>query len=85
MYINAVLALPTVLIMILLLVPFQRRGVPNVPHQVRYEGMFGTDEGVSVLYTTYYNKLEEDIFIEKPTDIRSFSIVITVPGIYRTN
>ena len=50
--------------------------LPNVFGKVRYENLFGVDEGVSVVYTTYHNKIEEDIYIEKPTDITSFSMEV---------
>ena len=53
--------------------------LPNVSGKVRYNDLFGTDEGVSVVYTTYRNKIEEDIYIEKPTDITSFSMEVAAP------
>ena len=50
--------------------------LPNVSGKVRYDDLFGAGEGVSVVYTTYRNKIEEDIYIEKPTDITSFSMEV---------
>lgn len=53
--------------------------LPNVSSKVRYDDLFGTGEGISVVYTTYRNKIEEDIYIEKPTDITSFSMEVAAP------
>lgn len=55
--------------------------LPNVSGKVRYNDLFGTDEGISVVYTTYRNKIEEDIYIEKPTDITSFSMEVEAPNL----
>lgn len=55
--------------------------LPNVSGKVRYNDLFGADEGVSVVYTTYRNKIEEDIYIEKPTDITSFSMEVEAPNL----
>lgn len=55
--------------------------LPNVSGKVRYNDLFGADEGVSVVYTTYRNKIEEDIYIEKPTDITSFSMEVAAPDL----
>lgn len=55
--------------------------LPNVSGKVRYDDLFGADEGVSVVYTTYRNKIEEDIYIEKPTDITSFSMEVAAPDL----
>lgn len=55
--------------------------LPNVSGKVRYDDLFGADEGVSVVYTTYRNKIEEDIYIEKPTDITSFSMEVVTPDL----
>ena len=55
--------------------------LPNVSGKVRYDDLFGADEGVSVVYTTYRNKIEEDIYIEKPTDITSFSMEVEAPSL----
>ena len=55
--------------------------LPNVSGKVRYDDLFGAGEGVSVVYTTYRNKIEEDIYIEKPTDITSFSMEVAAPDL----
>lgn len=55
--------------------------LPNVSGKVRYDDLFGAGEGVSVVYTTYRNKIEEDIYIEKPTDITSFSMEVKAPDL----
>ena len=55
--------------------------LPNVSGKVRYDDLFGADQGVSVVYTTYRNKIEEDIYIEKPTDITSFSMEVEAPNL----
>lgn len=55
--------------------------LPNVSGKVRYDDLFGAGEGVSVVYTTYRNKIEEDIYIEKPTDITSFSMEVEAPDL----
>lgn len=55
--------------------------LPNASSKVRYDDLFGADESVSVVYTTYRNKIEEDIYIEKPTDITSFSMEVEAPDL----
>ena len=50
--------------------------LPLVSNKVEYSGIFGEDEGISVRYTVYQNKVEEDIFIEQKTDIDSFSMSV---------
>ena len=55
--------------------------LPNISGKVRYDDLFGVDEGVSVVYTTYRNKIEEDIYIKKPTDIISFSMEVETPNL----
>ena len=55
--------------------------LPNISGKIRYHDLFGTNEGVSVVYTTYRNKIEEDIYIEKPTDITSFSMEVNAPDL----
>ncbi len=55
--------------------------LPNVSGKVRYDDLFGAGEGVSVVYTTYRNKIEEDIYIEKPTGITSFSMEVAAPDL----
>ena len=55
--------------------------LPNVSGKVRYDDLFGAGEGVSVVYSTYRNKIEEDIYIEKPTDITSFSMEVAAPDL----
>ena len=47
-----------------------------VSNKVEYSGIFGEDEGISVRYTVYQNRVEEDIFIERKTDIASFSMSV---------
>ncbi len=55
--------------------------LPNVSNRVTYDDLFGEDAGVSVVYTTYHNKVEEDIYIHKPTDITSFSMRVDAPDL----
>ncbi len=55
--------------------------LPKVSNTVRYDALFGEDEGVSVRYTVYRNKIEEDIFIERKTDIESFSMSVDCTGL----
>ena len=50
--------------------------LPLVSNKVEYSGIFGEDEGISVRYTVYQNRVEEDIFIERKTDIDSFSMSV---------
>ncbi len=55
--------------------------LPKVSNTVRYDSLFGEDEGISVRYTAYRNKIEEDIFIERKTDIESFSMSVDCTGL----
>lgn len=53
----------------------------KVSNKVQYDSIFGADEGVSVRYTTYRNKIKEDIIISKETDIKSFSMSVDNSGL----
>ena len=55
--------------------------LPKISNQVQYDSLFGADEGVSVRYTTYRNKIKEDIIISKETDIESFSMLVNCSGL----
>ncbi len=50
--------------------------LPNASGKVAVSNIFGVDEPVSVEYTVYRNKIEEDIYIHGPTDIEAYSMVI---------
>ena len=55
--------------------------LPKVSNTVIYNSLFGENEGISVRYTAYRNKIEEDIFIERKTDIESFSMSVDCAGL----
>ena len=55
--------------------------LPKISNQVQYDSLFGADEGISVRYTTYRNKIKEDIIISKETDIESFSMLVNCSGL----
>ena len=50
--------------------------LPNASGKVAVSNIFGVDEPVSVEYTVYRNKIEEDIYIHEPTDIEAYSMVV---------
>ena len=41
-----------------------------------YDELFEAVPELSVEYSVYHNKIEEDIFINAPTDLRAFSMNI---------
>ena len=55
--------------------------VTAMSNQVEYDSLFGENEGITVRYTIYHNRIEEDIFIEKKTDIKSFSMSVECEGL----
>ncbi len=50
--------------------------LPRASGKVAVSNIFGADEPVSVEYTVYRNKIEEDIYIHAPTDIEAYSMVV---------
>ncbi len=50
--------------------------LPRASGKVAVSNIFGVDEPVSVEYTVYRNKVEEDIYIHAPTDIEAYSMVV---------
>ena len=50
--------------------------LPYASGKVAVSNIFGVDEPVSVEYTVYRNKVEEDIYIHAPTEIEAYSMVV---------
>ena len=50
--------------------------LPRASGKIAVNNIFGADEPVSVEYTVYRNKIEEDIYIHAPTDIEAYSMVV---------
>ena len=48
--------------------------LPNISSQISYNDIFDGIENVSLKYTVYHNKIEEDIVISERGDIRSVSM-----------
>ncbi|MBR6682345.1 MAG: RICIN domain-containing protein, partial [Clostridia bacterium] len=46
-----------------------------------YASVFASAPEISVDYSVYHNKIEEDIYINSPTDLRSFSMEIQANGL----
>ena len=54
---------------------------PGISSGLRYSNLFASAPEISVVYSVFHNKVEEDIYINSPTDIRSFSMNVTAPGL----
>lgn len=48
--------------------------LPNISSQISYTNVFGGDQNVTLAYTVYHNKIEEDIIISERGDIHSVSM-----------
>lgn len=53
----------------------------KISGKLRYSKLFSDAPEISADYSVYHNKIEEDIFINAPTDIRSFTMNIQSGGL----
>ena len=52
--------------------------LPNVSSQIHYNNAFTNEQNVSLKYTVYHNKIEEDIIISERSDIQSVSMNMNI-------
>lgn len=53
----------------------------KISGKLSYEKLFDSAPEIAVQYSVYHNKIEEDILITRQTDVKSFSMEVSAPGL----
>ena len=53
----------------------------KISGKLSYEKLFDSAPEIAVQYSIYHNKIEEDILITRQTDVKSFSMEVSAPGL----
>lgn len=55
--------------------------IPHMLSKITYDDVFDSDSNISLNYTVYQNKIEEDIIINQKSDITSFALKVNNSGL----